>query len=217
MGQSSSAFSAFIRKPVVFNLASLLMALAATNTNPVMAQLSIPATEQATAGPAVGIAIDEEFPLPNEVAMALLSLGQAGTVRVEQFPVAPFRREVVEFRRVQLWADGAQIHRIENGVETTTAPPALNFFRGSSLDSDTTLSVRLVNGQLRGLARANDGLFELRQSAGDRSLQLVQAFEEDDSLEHTCGNELCPYASRTQPGSQRPPRGCLFSDGAECE
>jgi Metallo-peptidase family M12/IPT/TIG domain len=149
----------------------------------------------------------ELLPLDEGLAAALLATGNEETVRVEEWPVAPDRREAVLLTRREIYAPGARIVQVGGGRRELPRSRLVFFFGEAELDAETRVMVAVdpQTGTLEGLAETREERHELRPepAEGDRRLYRLappQVFlspaEEAaaEAPEFSCGAEDAPQA-----------------------
>ncbi len=144
----------------------------------------------------------ELLPLDEELAPALLATGNEETVRVEEWPVAPDRREAVLLTRREIYAPGARIVQVGGGRRELPRSRLVFFFGEAELDSETRVMVSVdpQTGALEGLTETREERHELRPepAGGDRRLY-----------------RLAPPAVFLTPGEEAAAAAPEFSCGAE--
>ncbi|HEX5758791.1 MAG TPA: M12 family metallo-peptidase [Thermoanaerobaculia bacterium] len=148
----------------------------------------------------------EVLALDEGLVPALLATANDETVRVEDWPVAPDRREPVVLTRREVYAPGARILRVGGGRRVELPRSRLVFFLGESeLDAETRLAVSVhpETRALEGVIEARLGRHELRPEPardGGRVYRLAKpevfrpAEESAAAAEWTCGSRDAPQA-----------------------
>ncbi len=109
------------------------------------------------------LALDEDLPL------ALLAAGNDETVRIEDWPVAPDRRETVALTRRDVYAPDARIYRVDRSGPVEVPRSRLVFLWGASEDDEETRVLAWIDpvtGALEGFVDGRGERHELRRAPG---------------------------------------------------
>jgi hypothetical protein len=107
----------------------------------------------------------ELLSLEEGLAPALLALANDDTVRVEDWPVAPDRREPVVLTRREVYAPGAHIFRIDRGRRVEVPRSRLVFLWGAAeqdVEARVLVAVDPESRAIEGFVDAHEGKQELR-------------------------------------------------------
>lgn len=126
---------------------------------------------------------------------ALANLVPEGTIRADDWPIAPGRRAPVSLRRFDVYAPDARIVVIEDGVEREVPRSRLLFFKGS-VEGGSEEGGRFVTwldpetGGLGGFAMTTRGIVELDAPKNGREesrLALAEALRPGGAPSWACG------------------------------
>ena len=126
---------------------------------------------------------------------ALANLAPEGTIRADDWPIAPGRRAPVSLRRFDVYAPDARIVVIEDGVEREAPRSGLLFFKGS-VEGGSEEGGRFVTwldpetGGLGGFAMTTRGIVELDAPKNGREesrLALAEALRPGGAPSWACG------------------------------
>ena len=154
--------------------------------------------------------VGEAFTIPESVTAAVRQLEIDDQLVLEAFPVAPGQRTLVRLVRVDLYATGSRVVRVDRRGESRLPRSNRIQLLGTSLDGRTRLGFTLdpEDGSWRGLMTGPDGSFQLTPPTATDArhrLQYPANAVGGHPLESGCGFDSLPSNKVNGPSFSAPP------------